>query len=743
MQWSLVGFAIVLLGGLGYLGWELRSGTGPRAPGLAPAGDVSGNATAASLDELRALARGETACSGAVPLWRAVIERAGDDLEAYRSLYACGGGGDIDLIVSDTTRMFEESRVLSVVPALLDALDVKQLVPILNGVQQREGNDAAGLRLIGKLRRDMGDLNGAVSAFREALVLDPDSVEGNLELGYALVDGGEIDEARGVFRSALAREDNGARMTRLYALAVGWPLPFIAVVFGLVGVFGSVGAHLPLPSGRTIDPMSRWAILGSTLTTVFAVGWYFEATADRMAFGTLLLLVAAAVSWAVALPLRLPVGRALGYVGARVGDVAAGRIYRRIAGLPRPIQMGVLVVTAIALLVVPPLIRGMDLRIAVLFLLVMLLFSTVGSILLDVLQESQSLRVSLRWLGVVGTFPFLMFFLNFERDELTRSLWGGRGMSPDAQNRLAAYFVIWGLGVALAWLLSRILARSILDPLGRITRVLDRVQGGDFSARVGIDRRDEIGALGGAVDEMAEGLSQREALKQTFRRHMNPEVAELLMRGDPSVTRGRLVHATVLFTDVRGFTSLSESMDPVRVVEVLNEYFARMEPVIRRWGGVVDKFLGDGMLVVWDIPAPKADGPLAGVPSERLAVQAGLDMLAALEAFNEELGLRGMRPLEIGIGVNAGELIAGPVGSPDRLEYTVIGDTVNTAQRVEGQARREVLITEAVARRVEDAFELEARDPVLLKGKAHPIVLYRVGRAKGGAATQGEEAGWT
>lgn len=723
-------FAMLLFAALA--AWLWSAGTGAPVPleGLVvvpPTGDLSDQGT----DTLRERARAGS-CAVAEPLWWEVTEREPDDLEAWKALARCGRSDEIDAVVADAAELFEESRVLAVVPAVLDALDVRDLVPILNEVQA-DASDPADLRRIGELRLALGDVTGAVDALQKALQLDPEDAESHVQLGYALVDAGRVSEAREAFRRGVASEPPGLRMTRLYAMSVAWPAPFSGVVLGLVGLAATLGVRRGGVSAIIGDERARdrttdaITVAAGLLATSALLAW-FALTADRMAFGLLLVLCAFSAFWLAASPLRSLLGRGLSGLGSNAAALLAGRLQDRVARLPLWGQVAMAVTSLALLLVFVPLLGDVTARVALGALVAVVLVSTMGALLLRLLGLSRTLKTALRWLGVAGTLPFLLFFLYFERRSMVDALFSGTFIDRDAQNRLVAYLIVWGIGLALAWLLARILATSILDPLGRILQTVERVRSGDFDVRVGVERHDEIGQLGAAVEEMAAGLRQREEMRQTFRRYLDPEVAERLMAGDAKVLQGRLVHATVLFSDVRGFTSLSERLEPAQVVGILNEYLARMEPVVRRWGGVVDKFLGDGMLAVWDVPEPRSEGPLAGIPGERLAVQAAVEMLEALRAFDEELQMRGLPSLSIGIGVNSGELIAGPVGSRDRMEYTVIGDTVNTAQRVEGQARGDapLLVTESVAKVLAPYAELEPREPVALKGKAEPVPLFRV-----------------
>lgn len=704
----------------------------PTAPVVAP------DPRAGMSDEaLRERARAASDCRVALADWWALAERDADDVEPWRAIARCQGrpGTQIDSFVDETATAFGESRVLGVLPNVLEVLRLRDKVPILSDVDPPPDLAPADLLLLGQIRREVGDLRGALAAFERAVDLAPNDVEANLAFGYALVEDGDVDEARPVFRSAVSGPDAEWRLLRLYAIAVGWPHPFLAIIVGIVGFAFSLGRK---------DPSAPfWTTLAVTVFTVVTLGLYFEFTADRIAFGFLTGIGVLAVIYALGWPLRGPSSWLIRFVGSSVGQIATGRIHDRLQQVPSWLRVVLLVGEAVVIVVLVPLVPDIDVRLALLFLTVMLLLATIGALMLPFVERASSLRETLRWLGFAGTLPFLLFFLYVERDGLLRAAWGGSFLSRADADRLAGYLLVWAIGLACALVLSHMLARAILEPLARVMDALLRVRQGAFDVRLGLVRHDEIGALGGAVDEMAKALRDRETLATTFRRWVNPDVAERLMAGDPLVLQGQEIHATVLFADVRGFTARSEDQSPQQVIELLNAYFARIEPVIRRWGGTVDKFLGDGLLATWDVPAPKGLPGLGHVPGERLAVECAGEMLVALAAFNEELAARGQPKMEIGIGIHAGAVIAGPVGSPDRQDYTVIGDVVNTAQRVESMARdgAHVLVTAEVAERCGEGVVFAMREPVALKGKREPVVLYALERVEVSARKAHTDAG--
>jgi adenylate cyclase len=224
----------------------------------------------------------------------------------------------------------------------------------------------------------------------------------------------------------------------------------------------------------------------------------------------------------------------------------------------------------------------------------------------------------------------------------------------------------------------------------------------------------------------AKRLEQDAVMRERFRRLLSPDIAEQVLSGKLEVKKGgELRETTVLFADIRGFTSMSESYEPQVVVDALNDYFERMVDIVFRYEGTLDKFIGDEMMVLFGSPVAHADDPIR-------AAKAALEMQRALGAINERHAAQNIPPFEIGIGINTGEVVAGYIGSSQALEYTVIGDPVNTGSRLCALARPgEVLVSEGTVTKLGDKFELEERPAETVKGKAQPIRVFRLlGRAK-------------
>jgi class 3 adenylate cyclase len=276
-----------------------------------------------------------------------------------------------------------------------------------------------------------------------------------------------------------------------------------------------------------------------------------------------------------------------------------------------------------------------------------------------------------------------------------------------------AWLVAVGVSFTLSLELLLLMMRSLGAALGDLQDATELVRGGDYTARVPIVATDETGKLALSFNAMAEGLDERERLREAFGAYVDPALAERVLR-EGSDLKGEEVEVSVLCLDIRDFTAFAERSEPHEVVSTLNEFWELVVPVLLRHGGHANKFIGDGLLGVFGAPQLLADH------ADR-AVAAALELIACLdERYQGELG--------VGIGVNSGTVIAGTVGGGGRVEFTVIGDAVNTASRVETATREtgdDVLITDSTRGLLTAGrFELAARGVVELKGKREQVRLW-------------------
>jgi adenylate cyclase len=261
--------------------------------------------------------------------------------------------------------------------------------------------------------------------------------------------------------------------------------------------------------------------------------------------------------------------------------------------------------------------------------------------------------------------------------------------------------------------MSVLLSRSILEPITELRKGLARVSEGDYTVRVPVLGSDETGSLAGSFNAMVSGLSERERLHEAFGAFVDPALAERVI-AEGTQLEGEEVEVTVLFLDIRGFTAFAEQASAPEVVAELNDFYALVVPVRAEHGAHANKFVGDGLLAVFGAPDQLTDHADRGVA-------AALDVARAVRR-----NYRGR--LEIGVGVNSGTVVSGTIGGGGHVEFTVIGDVVNTASRVEEMTRVTgdvVLVTQATL----DLLELDhggfvSRTTGQLKGKTEHVALW-------------------
>src|SRR5581483_10862171 len=219
---------------------------------------------------------------------------------------------------------------------------------------------------------------------------------------------------------------------------------------------------------------------------------------------------------------------------------------------------------------------------------------------------------------------------------------------------------------AVVLAIGLVLAKRISTPIGVLVRACQMVARGEFGERVEVKARDETGVLAHTFNQMIDGLKERDRIRDTFGRYMTQQVSDAILKGDVKLG-GETRELTLFMSDIRSFTTLSESMKPEDLVAFLNRYFSAMIDCVMAHDGVVDKFMGDAILVVYGAPVRDPEHPVK-------AVLTALDMRAKLLEFNQQLIEEGQNPIRIGIGVNTGPAVTGNIGSEVRMEYTVIGD---------------------------------------------------------------------
>lgn len=221
---------------------------------------------------------------------------------------------------------------------------------------------------------------------------------------------------------------------------------------------------------------------------------------------------------------------------------------------------------------------------------------------------------------------------------------------------------------------------------------------------------------------MVEDISSEKRIKSTMSRYMDPQLADKLLAGGEAAMGGQANRATVMFSDIRGFTTLTEELGPQATVSLLNEYFSLMVECIAEEGGMLDKFIGDAIMAIFGTPFPHDD-------DEDRAVRSAIAMLRELGRFNWKRQEEGKKPIDIGIGLNTDIVVSGNIGSPRRMDYTVIGDGVNLASRLESACKQygtHLLISEFTQARLKSTYRMREIDRVVVKGKTQPVAVFEI-----------------
>ena len=331
------------------------------------------------------------------------------------------------------------------------------------------------------------------------------------------------------------------------------------------------------------------------------------------------------------------------------------------------------------------------------------------------------------------------------RDELNRKLDGIRAdmaalLRRDAnatigkqQQVMLISFLLTVLAAVFGLVFAGLVSTGVTRPVRRLLEGARAVEAGNLQGTIVATSRDEIGHLTTAFNQMVEQLRLKERLRETFGKYVDPRVVEGLIAGPALAAEGERRVMTVLFCDVRGFSGTSEGMTPQGLVKVMNRYFSTMSAPIRAHQGVIDKYIGDAIMAYWGPPFAAAD------EQARLASLAALEMLRLVPQLRTELPeLLGVRALphtfDIRIGIATGEVLVGSIGSELMMSYTVMGDTVNLASRLEGANKEyggRILVSEATIAGASDAIEAREIDRVVTLGQSQPQAVFEIMGGKG------------
>ena len=257
----------------------------------------------------------------------------------------------------------------------------------------------------------------------------------------------------------------------------------------------------------------------------------------------------------------------------------------------------------------------------------------------------------------------------------------------------------------------------MVKPINELAKDALEIGKGNLDVEVRESGNDEIGELSKTFKQMIKGLKEREFLRDTFGKYVNPEVARLALEGALKLG-GEKKNVSILLSDIRSFTALSEKLPPEKIVKLLNSFFDVMVEAIVSFGGNIDKYIGDAILASFGVPLDLPKHPL-------YACRAALEMQKKLKEFNKKESTNN----RMGIAVHTGEVIAGNIGSSKKMEYTSIGDTVNTAARLEPLNKKygtDIIISETTYEQINSKMEAEFLGEETLRGKAEPLKIYRL-----------------
>jgi adenylate cyclase len=285
---------------------------------------------------------------------------------------------------------------------------------------------------------------------------------------------------------------------------------------------------------------------------------------------------------------------------------------------------------------------------------------------------------------------------------------------------IVVFLAVASMGASIGLALS--VSRSVAEPLGQLRAAMREVERGSLATRCPVVSADEIGAVAEGFNGMVRGLQEREQLRETFGKYVSQEIRDEILAGRVAL-EGQLREATILFADIRDFTPWVEASDPRDVVRDLNAYFTEMETAIRAHGGLVVQYIGDEIEAVFG-------APVARPGHAAQAVRAAVEMRSRLADWNAARARAGRPPLRNGIGIHTGTVLAGSIGSADRLSYALVGDPVNLASRLQGLTKElgaDVLVSGTTRARLDGAVPLTPLPAVRVKGRTAEVEVYALG----------------
>ena len=698
---------------------------------------------------------------------------------ALKNVNVClqGVGPDgLQQVLDTTIGALEDNPLTRMGLHVLDSMQVKDLLPLVRDIETKKGKNSADMLALGLAYEKLGDLEKAAKGLEQAIYQDPKNHAAILKL--ALVN--NQMEKRGEAETWFSRYlDAGTDdyLYNSYAWAFLHPVIFFIITVVLM-VWGgmlvtrrmlllsgvqdenelpgdgltvqtvheqesaleilkkhqartthqNMEAQPAAPESEETEKMKKatpkaWilTLVGmGALTVGLGINWFGErsffsfslqtvATVTFFVWTTIVI-----VGW-----LKPLLGKLFGVLDDESGLLA--KELKRINSFTSRYQVIFLFVVPPVTLALLSLFKSRDLQVAILVSAALIWFAALGTLSQSLLFRSTRLQGALKLLSFFNTLPFL-FILLFLAGNVLHKVFTLNFMSLTAMelNSLVASLLLYTFGLLFSLYLARIQAKAIVLPVSALTEGVRQVEAGDLSVQLTGLPKNEIGSLADGFNSMVEGLRQREFIRATFGKFVDPRVVENALTAGKLEMGGRTEEAVVLFSDIRGFTAQSEKVTPQQMVEALNTYFTRMVRVIEAEGGLVNKYIGDAMMVVWG-------GLFGEEPDATRPIRAAIRMQEELFNYNREREAAGLWPLYMGIGINQGEVVAGHLGSEDRMEWTVIGDTVNLAQRGESMALPGmILVTPWTFSRVKEKFMAQELMPVMVKGKEKPVGFFNI-----------------
>jgi adenylate cyclase len=285
----------------------------------------------------------------------------------------------------------------------------------------------------------------------------------------------------------------------------------------------------------------------------------------------------------------------------------------------------------------------------------------------------------------------------------------------------------WELGfisldlLAIVLMLAYFLSKSITVPLLNIKKAIKEVENNNLNTKVKILSNDELGYVAEGFNLMINSLNESRKLKESFGKYVSREIQDEIIAGNPSLD-GEMKRATLLFSDLRNFTGLVEKNHPKQVVEIINQYFNEMTMAVKKHKGLILQYVGDEIEAAFGVPVGFDDHP-------EMAVKAALEMRDRLDHLNEKLEQDGFEPLAHGIGIHSGAVLAGNIGSTEIMSYALVGDTVNSASRIEGLTKKygcDIILSQTTYNLLTGSYKTKQLPPVKVKGKEDGLIVYKL-----------------